>query len=122
MLKAIPEIVADKQDGSRKALAELTLERAKLRKSADAARQLVDAQMKVTLEHHARELDTLRNSFKACESELLQERDKWLVEQEKFRTRCHEKSSHYHDALSTACWLVPDSTSGEGRLEEFVSK
>lgn len=61
VLKVEPKTMANGQDESRKVLADLTLEHAKMRNSAHAARQLVDAQMKETIEDHARKLNTLRN-------------------------------------------------------------
>lgn len=60
-LKVDREAMTDEQDGSREALADLTFEHAKRRRAADAAKQLVEAQMKETREVHSHELDLLCN-------------------------------------------------------------
>lgn len=64
----------------------------------------------------------MRSLLKTRKSELLQERDERMVEQERLRTECDEKSSRYRNVLSTVRRLVFDTTSSEGRLEELVSR
>lgn len=78
--------------------------------------------MKETCEYHVRKPDLWRESLKARDSELLQERDEWIVKQEHLSTERVEKLSRYHNVLSTVRRLVLDSISGEGRLEELVFK
>lgn len=72
-LKVEPETMKDEQDGSRKAFTDLTFEHAELRKSADVAKQLVDAQIVEAREDHARKLDTLRSLHKARKGDLSQD-------------------------------------------------
>lgn len=91
--------MTDERAGTRKALAHLIAQHAELRKSADAAKQLVDAQMKEAREDCDGKLDIHHNLFKARDSELLQERDKSLAEQEQPRTDRDEITSRYHEVL-----------------------
>lgn len=89
----------------------------------DGNRQALDhAQVKEIQESHNRDLDALRDSFKACESEFLQERDKRLVEQKPLCIKRDEKSSCYHSVLSSFRRLVHASSISESNLQELLSK
>lgn len=96
------ENMAVEWDGNRKALAE--------------------EQVEEILEGHARELDKLRDSFKARESKSIQEHDKGLVKREQLRTEREENYFRYHNLLSSVCPLALANVSGEDSSEELVSK
>lgn len=57
-LEGTLKTMTDELDGICKAPADLTFEHAKMQKLQDAAKLLVDAQIKGTGEYHARKLDT----------------------------------------------------------------
>lgn len=78
--------------------------------------------MKNTHHNHACELDARRHLFKVHESEVPPEYDKWLVEQERLRTECNEKSFRCYVLLSPDCWLVLAFTLGEDSVKELAAK
>lgn len=88
-----PKAVTEKQDESRKAF--------------------IDAQIKRTEEDHVRELDVLRNPVKTPGRGLLQEHNRWTVEQEQLRSERNKKVSRIHNVLSVVRRLVLDSNLSE---------
>lgn len=81
-----------------------------------------NAQLEKTRDGHVRELGAFGHSSETRKSELLQVRDECMVEREQTRTERDENASRCHDVLSAVRYLVLDNTSGEGTLEEAVSK
>lgn len=67
--------LAKKRYKNCQAVANLIVEHAELPKLAAAAKELVDARVKKARNGHSCDLDALRNSFKACARDLLQEHD-----------------------------------------------
>lgn len=69
--------------------------------------------MKEVRNGHTGKLVALRDSFKARQSNLLEEREQRLVEREQLRIVRIENVSCYYNVLSPARPLVHDSMSGE---------
>lgn len=82
----------------------------------------IDVQVKETRGDHDGKLYSLRELFKAYESEVLQECKKWLVSREQLCTRRDRKASRNYNVLSMVCRLLFDSSSDESGLKELMPK